>query len=59
MLSKLEDKVKYDVVNFPVSYEDIKTFEETNNVRSMVYTTSILKNANENEANNIVIVRAF
>ena len=36
VLSKLEDKYSYDSVNFPVSYTNIKTFDEPNSVCIMV-----------------------
>ena len=36
----IEDKYNYDNMNFPTSYDDIKTFEEHNKVCVMVYTTS-------------------
>ena len=28
VLKKVEDKYKYDNMNFPTSYDDIKTFEK-------------------------------
>lgn len=37
VLSKLEDKYNYDNVEFPTSYDDIKTFEENNKVGVIVY----------------------
>ena len=36
-LAKLEDKYNYDGVEFPTSYDDIKTFEENNKVGVLVY----------------------
>ena len=52
---KVVDKYNYDDMNFPTSYDDIKTFEENNKVCIMVYTTSIIKNEKEDKTNDIVI----
>ena len=35
--NKLEDKYNYENVQFPASYEDIKTFEENNKIGVIVY----------------------
>ena len=52
VLKKVEDKYNYDNMQFPTSYNDIKTFEENNKVCVMVYTTTI-------EKQELIIIRDF
>jgi hypothetical protein len=57
---KIEDKYNYDNMQFPTSYDDIKTFEENNKVCVMVYTTSTEQYIEkEEEKQDLVIVRDF
>ena len=44
-------------MNFPTSYDDIKTFEENNNVCVMVYTTSTENIMKMKQKKDLVIVR--
>jgi hypothetical protein len=37
VLKKLEDKYNFEGVDYPVSYDDIKVFEENNKVGVVVY----------------------
>ena len=39
-LKKVDDKFNYHKVNFPAGYNDIKQFEENNNISVFVYTIS-------------------
>ena len=60
VLKKVEDKYNYDNMQFPTSYNDIKTFEENNKVCVMVYTTTTEKCIeNEEEKHELVIIRDF
>ena len=53
LLKKVEDKYNYDNMQLPTCYDDIKTFEEHNNVCVMVYTTSTETYIEKEEENTI------
>ena len=37
VLNKLQDKYNYEGINYPASYEDIKVFQENDNIGVVVY----------------------
>jgi hypothetical protein len=56
-LSKLEDKYSYDNVDFPASFDDIKTFEDNNKVCVNVYAISQDKSILLEYAGNIEYIK--
>ena len=57
VLSKTNDKYNYDNVEYPATFDDIKTFEENNNVCVNVYTLGEDKSILLEYAGNIEFIR--